>query len=65
MLPTREEAEKILKEAEESNHGAWANHCRVAAYCAEKIALACGDLDADKDKVILNRIRKCYYYEYI
>lgn len=52
MLPTREEAEEILKEAEECNPGAWANHCRVAAYCAEKIALACGDLDGDKAYIL-------------
>lgn len=52
MLPTREFAEKLLKDAEASNPGPWGNHSRVAAHCAEKIALACGDLDADKAYVL-------------
>ena len=38
MLPTREKAEEILREAETCNPGPWGNHCRVAAHCAEKIA---------------------------
>ncbi|MBQ7943131.1 MAG: HD domain-containing protein [Lachnospiraceae bacterium] len=52
MLPTREEAEEILKEAERCNPGPWGNHSRVAAHCAEKIALACGDMDADKAYIV-------------
>lgn len=48
MLPVREEAERLLKEAEKSNPGAWGNHSRVAAHCAQKIAQECDDLDADK-----------------
>ncbi len=52
MLPTREEAEKLLKEAEACNPGPWGDHSRVAAYCAEKIARACGDLDPDKAYVL-------------
>ncbi len=48
MLPTREEAERILKEAEACNPGPWGNHSRVAAHCAKKIAEACGDMDAEK-----------------
>lgn len=52
MLPTREEAEAILIEAEGCNPGLWGNHCRVAAHCAEKIALACGYLDADKAYIL-------------
>lgn len=47
MMPTREKAEKILKEAEIYNPGLWGNHSRVAAHCAEKIAMACKDLDPD------------------
>ena len=38
MLPTKEEAEKLLAEAEKCNPGPWGNHSRVAAHCAEKIA---------------------------
>lgn len=52
MLPTREEAELILKEAEECNPGPWGNHSRVAAHCAEAIALASGDMDADKAYIV-------------
>lgn len=42
MLPTRKEAEEILKEAEACNPGPWGDHSRVAAHCAEKIAAASG-----------------------
>ncbi len=52
MLPTRGEAELILKEAEECNPGPWGNHSRVAAHCAEAIALASGDMDADKAYIV-------------
>lgn len=48
MLPTREEAERLLKEAEACNPGPWGDHSRVAAHCAEKIAKACGDMDPEK-----------------
>ena len=47
MMPTREEAEKLLKEAEFCNPGPWGDHSRVAAHCAEKIAAACGCFDPD------------------
>lgn len=52
MLPTREKAEEILREAENCNPGSWGNHSRVAAHCAERIALACGDLDSDKAYIV-------------
>ncbi|MDE6203726.1 MAG: HD domain-containing protein [Lachnospiraceae bacterium] len=52
MLPTRKEAEKLLTEAEKCNQGAWGNHSRVAAHCAEKIAQECGDLDPDKAYIL-------------
>ena len=52
MIPTREEAEEILREAEKCNPGLWGNHSRVAAHCAEKIARACRDMDADKAYVL-------------
>jgi len=48
MLPTREEAEILLKEAEGCNPGPWGNHSRTAAHCAEKIAIACGDMEPEK-----------------
>lgn len=52
MLPTRKEAEAILREAERCNPGPWGNHSRVAAHCAEKIAFACGDMDGDKAYIL-------------
>lgn len=52
MLPTRKEAEEILKEAEKCNPGPWGNHSRVSAHCAEKIALECDDLDSDKAYIL-------------
>lgn len=52
MLPTRQKAEILLQEAEMCNPGPWGNHSRVAAYCAEKIAAACGDMDPDKAYVL-------------
>ncbi len=38
MIPARAEAEGLLAEAELQNPGAWGNHSRVVAHCAEKIA---------------------------
>ena len=52
MLPTREMAEELLKNAEKCNPGPWGAHSRIAAHCAEKIAEACGDLDANKAYVL-------------
>lgn len=52
MLPTREEAERLLAEAGNCNPGPWGNHSRVAALCAEKIASACGDMDATKAYIL-------------
>ena len=52
MLPTREHAEELLKEAEICNPGPWGNHCRVAAYCAESIAKRCKDMDAEKAYIV-------------
>ncbi|MDE7216259.1 MAG: HD domain-containing protein [Clostridia bacterium] len=50
-LPTREEAERLLEEAEALNVGAWGNHSRNVAICAEKIALACG-MDGEKAYIL-------------
>lgn len=52
MIPTREEAEILLNEAEACNPGPWGDHSRIAAYCAEKIAAACGDMDPDKAYIL-------------
>lgn len=47
MYPARDEAERLLCEAEHCNPGPWGNHSRITAYCAEKIAARCGDMDPD------------------
>lgn len=52
MIPTRTEAERLLREAERSNPGPWGDHSRVAAHCAEKIAELCDGLDAEKAYVL-------------
>lgn len=52
MFPTREKAEELLVEAEKCNPGAWGNHSRVVAHCAEKIAQECRDLDSDKAYIL-------------
>ncbi len=48
MLPTREEAKRLLQEGEYCNPGPWGNHSRIAGDCAQKIAQACGNLDSEK-----------------
>ena len=52
MLPTREKAEELLKEAERCNPGPWGNHSRTAAHCAERIAFYCKDMDSDKAYIL-------------
>ncbi|MBO4347749.1 MAG: HD domain-containing protein [Lachnospiraceae bacterium] len=51
MYPNREEAERILKEAEELNPGVWADHSRTTAHCAGKIAEYSG-MDSEKAYVL-------------
>ena len=51
MYPKKEEAERILAEAEKCNPGPWGNHSRVAAHCAETIAARSG-MDAEKAYVL-------------
>lgn len=48
MLPTREKAEQILREAEGCNPGPWGNHSRVVALCAERIAACVEGMDSEK-----------------
>ena len=45
--PSKEEAERLLKEAESCNPGPWGDHSRTAAHCAEAIALRSG-MNAEK-----------------
>ena len=51
MRPDRKREEELLQEAETRNPGAWGDHSRTAARCAEKIASRCG-LDPDKAYVL-------------
>ena len=51
-MPTREYVEALLKDAEKCNPGPWGDHSRVAAHCAERIASACGDMDAEKAYIL-------------
>ncbi len=52
MLPSREKAEELLKEAESCNPGTWGDHSRTVAHCAEKIAEQCSGMDADKAYIV-------------
>ena len=52
MYPNKQEALRLLKEAETMNPGPWADHSRTAAHCAEKIAVRCEGMDADKAYVL-------------
>lgn len=49
--PTREEAERLVKEAEVCNPGPWGDHSRTAARCAERIAIAVG-MDGEKAYIL-------------
>lgn len=58
MCPTRQQAQALLAEAQarysevSEIQGRWADHCRTAAACAEKIAARCPGLDPDKAYVL-------------
>ena len=52
MLPTREEAERLLEEANQMNPGLWRDHSRLAAVCAEKIAARCLGMEPEKAYVL-------------
>ena len=63
MLPTREEAMALVRDGLSCNPGAWGRHCLTAAHCAEKIANACGDMDAEKAYILglLHDIGRIYW----
>ena len=52
MLPSREEALKLIRDGLLFNPGPWGKHCLTAAHCAEKIASACGDMDVEKAYIL-------------
>ncbi|MDE7416103.1 MAG: HD domain-containing protein [Lachnospiraceae bacterium] len=52
MLPDRNTAEELLKDAEQCNPGAWVNHSKITAWCAEQIASACTDMDSEKAYIV-------------
>ena len=50
--PDREEAERLLADAERCNPGQWGDHSRFTALCAERIAAQCEGMDVDKAYVL-------------
>lgn len=48
VLPTIEEAEKMLHESYKMNPGPWADHSRVVADCSRRVALNSCNIDPDK-----------------
>ena len=52
MLPTREEALKLIRDGLLFTPGHCGKHCLTAAHCAEKIASACGDMDVEKAYIL-------------
>lgn len=40
-IPTVDEAESLLREADTMNPGLWIGHSRTTAFCARKIAEHC------------------------
>lgn len=51
MIPGKEEALRLLREAAALNPGPWEAHSETAAFCAQRIAARCG-MDADKAYVL-------------
>lgn len=51
MLPDRNTAEELLREAEQCNPGAWGSHSRITARCAQRIAAECG-MDSEKAYIL-------------
>ena len=52
LYPNKKEAEELLKDAEKYNPGAWVDHSKVVAFCAERIANACEGMDGEKAYVL-------------
>ena len=52
LYPNKKEAEELLKDAEKYNPGAWVDHSKVVAFCAERIANACQGMDGEKAYVL-------------
>lgn len=51
MFPTVQQAQQLLNQAHSCNPGPWADHSRVAAHCAQKIAGRCA-MDPEKAQVL-------------
>ena len=51
-VPTIEQVEKFLLDAEELNPGPWVLHNRVAGICAKTIAEHCDDIDSDVAQIL-------------
>lgn len=52
IIPSAEEAERLLEDAGKRNPGLWIKHSRTAGCCARKIAEKCPGMEADKAYVM-------------
>jgi len=52
VLPTKEEADRLLQEGFEMNPGPWKEHSHFVADCAQKVAINCVDINPDKAYII-------------
>jgi hypothetical protein len=52
MIPTLQEAEELLEEAEKMNPGIWVEHSRNVALAAKLIANKCSTLNAEKAYIL-------------
>lgn len=52
MLPDKIEAENLLNAAEKLNPGPWADHSRIVANCAKKIAENCSYINPEKAYIV-------------
>ena len=52
IIPSAEEAERLLEDAGKRTPGLWIKHSRTAGCCARKIAEKCPGMEADKAYVM-------------
>ncbi|QKN23475.1 HD domain-containing protein [Caproicibacterium lactatifermentans] len=52
QIPSLQQAEALLGQARNSNPGPWIAHSKVTADCAQRIAAACPDLNADDSHIL-------------
>lgn len=52
MIPDKDMAGRLVKEAEKCNPGPWGDHSRTVAKCAERIAARCEGMNPEKAYVL-------------